>query len=430
MNARIAAVRCLVSVLGRGEMLDTALPAATASLPARDRALAQEIVYGVLRWHYRFLPVLDRLLRRPLQPADLDLRVLLLAALHELEHLRTPDHAAVSEAVEGTRLLGKPWAAGLANAVLRRFQRERASLLEDTQRDDSAKFAHPAWLIDALRQDWPDDWQALLDRNNERPPMDLRVNLTRATRDEYLAMLLAAGITARPLPWCDSGVRLDTAVSVDALPGFTAGLATVQDAAAQLAAPLLDAQPGERVLDACAAPGGKASHILERTPRATLVAVDQGARRIQLLRETLGRLGLAATVIDGDSAAPTPWWDGVPFQRVLLDAPCSATGVIRRHPDVKLLRRPDQLPRLERQQEALLGGLWPTLARGGRLLYVTCSLLRRENDRQIEKFIAAHKDARVLPLAAPWGLPTTWGRHTLPSRDDCDGFYYALLERL
>ncbi len=430
MNARIAAIHSIVAVLDRGQTLDEALPIATAGLPDRDRALAQEISYGVLRWYFRFMPVVERLLHRPMNATDLDLKVLLLAALHEMEHLRTPDHAAVSEAVAGTRLLGKPWASGLVNALLRRFQRERTQMLADVLREPSARLAHPLWLIEELQRDWPDQWEQILTRGNERPPMDIRLNLGRCPRPQYVQELAAAGIVSLESPLVKSGVRLESAVNVQNLPGFDSGLVTVQDLAAQLAAPLLDPQPGQRVLDACAAPGGKATHVLESCPQIDeLVALDRGADRVGLLTASLRRLQLSARVIDGDARSPAQWWDGVQFDRILLDAPCSATGVIRRHPDIKILRQASQLPQLEQLQAALLDGLWPLLAPGGRLLYVTCSLLHRENDQQIENFRARHKDVRMLPISATWGIATACGRQTLPSLDDTDGFYYALLER-
>ena len=430
MTARIAAVHSLVAVLERGKMLDEALAVAATGLSARDRALAQELSYGVLRWYQRFVPVVDRLLHRPMNPGDLDLKVLLLIALHEMEHLRTPDHAAVSEAVAGTRLLGKPWASGLVNALLRRFQRERVQLLAEVQQDPAARLAHPRWLLQEIQQDWPGQWEPILLRSNDRPPMDLRVNLGRCLRAHYVQQLDAAGIEARESPLTESGVRLASPVNVQDLPGFENGVVTVQDQAAQLAAPLLDPQMGQRVLDACAAPGGKATHLLEYCPGVSeLVAVDQGADRVALLAAGLRRLQLTATIIDGDARTPAQWWDGRPFDRILLDAPCSATGVIRRHPDIKFLRQAQQLPKLEQLQVALLDALWPLLTSGGRLLYATCSLLQRENDRQIEKFSAKHKDVRVLPISAAWGTATNHGRQTLPSLDDTDGFYYALLER-
>ncbi len=430
MSARIAAIHSIVAVLDRGKMLDETLPAAVTGLSARDRALAQELSYGVLRWYHRFLPIVDRLLHRPMNPGDLDLKVLLLVALHEMEHLRTPDHAAVSEAVAGTRLLGKPWASGLVNALLRRYQRERAQLLADVLLDPAARLAHPRWLMEEIQRDWPEHWEQILMQSNERPPMDIRVNPGRCTRAQYVQTLAAAGIDCHIPPLTESGVRLINPVNVQDLPGFETGLVTVQDLAAQLAAPLLDPQAGQRVLDACAAPGGKASHLLEHCPGISeLVAVDQGADRMALLGNSLRRLQLSATLIDGDATTPAQWWDVRPFDRILLDAPCSATGVIRRHPDIKVLRQPGQLPKLEQLQASLLEALWPLLASGGRLLYVTCSLLQRENDRQIEKFSGTHKDVRVLPIAATWGIATNCGRQTLPSLDDTDGFYYALLER-
>ncbi|MBI1733037.1 MAG: 16S rRNA (cytosine(967)-C(5))-methyltransferase RsmB [Gammaproteobacteria bacterium] len=429
MSARLAAVRCIVEVLARGRMLDEVIPGAVTALSARDRALAQEISYGVLRWYHRFDPVVDHLLHRPMSPADLDVKVLLLAALHEIEHLRTPDHAAVSEAVEGARQLGKPWAAGLINALLRRFLRERANVFAALNSAPEVRYSHPGWLIEALRGDWPDHWEQILARGNEHPPMDIRVNARHCPRDEYAGRLAAAGIPSRLSTLTDCGLRLAGAANVQELPGFDAGAVTVQDLAAQLAAPLLEVKPDQRVLDACAAPGGKASQILEACPAAKLVAVDRGPDRVRLLAQNLKRLRLSATLIDGDAARPEHWWDKRPFDRILLDAPCSATGVIRRHPDIKCRRGQEQLPRLAKIQAALLDALWPLLAPGGRLLYVTCSLLRRENDAQIEKFSASHKDVRVLPITSTWGIATTWGRQSLPSVDDTDGFYHALLER-
>ena len=431
MSARVAAIHSVVEVLEHGKLLDDALPPAVTGLSARDRALAQELSYGVLRWYHRFLPVVDRLLHRPMNPGDLDLKVLLLVALHEMEHLRTPDHAAVSEAVAGTRLLGKPWASGLVNALLRRFQRERVQLLAEVLKDPIARLAQPRWLLEEMQRDWPGHWEQILLHSNERPPMDVRVNSGRCTRAQYVQELSAAGIDSHNSPLAESGVRLATPVNVQDLPGFERGLVTVQDGAAQLAAPLLDPQAGERVLDACAAPGGKATHILEYCPGISgLVAVDRGADRVALLATSLRRLQLSATIIDADARTPTQWWDGRSFDCILLDAPCSATGVIRRHPDIKVLRQAEQLPKLEQLQAALLDALWPLLTPGGRLLYVTCSLLHRENDRQIEKFSSKHKDVRVLPISAAWGTATNCGRQTLPSLDDADGFYYALLERL
>jgi len=430
MTARIAAIHSIVAVLERGKMLDEALPVAATGLAARDRALAQELGYGVLRWYFRFLPVVERLLHRPMNAGDLDLKVLLLVALHEMEHLRTPDHAAVSEAVAGTRLLGKPWASGLVNALLRRFQRERTQLLADVLLDPAARLAQPRWLMEEIQRDWPGNWEQILLSGNERPPMDIRVNPGHRTRAQYMQELAAAGIGSHASPLTESGVRLATPVNVQDLPGFESGLVTVQDQAAQLAAPLLNPQPGQRVLDACAAPGGKATHLLEFCPGISeLVAVDHGADRVALLATSMRRLQLSATIVDGDARTPAQWWDGCSFDRILLDAPCSATGVIRRHPDIKVLRQPAQLPKLEQLQAALLDALWPLLATGGRLLYVTCSLLQRENDRQIENFSGRHKDVRVLPINATWGTATNCGRQTLPSVDDTDGFYYALLER-
>ena len=431
MNARTVAVNTLTSVFRRGCLLDEALPAGLMALEeARDRALVQEICYGVLRWYYRLEYVAGRLLHRPLSARDAELRALVLCGLYQMGWLRVPEHAAVAETVEAAKTLRITGAPGLVNAVLRRYQRERESIEQSVESVPAARYSHPDWLIDSIRGDWPQHWQAILEGNNQRPPMHLRVNLCATTRLQCLADLAAAGVAGVAAAQVDSGIQLNDAADVEDLPGFRQGWLSVQDVAAQLAAPLLDSQPGERILDACAAPGGKAAHILERTPNlGELFALDRDPLRLEMLRANLARLRLSASVVAADVAQPDSWWDRRPFDRVLLDAPCSATGVIRRHPDIKLLRKPGQFSRYAANQQTLLGACWSVLRQRGRLLYATCSLLRRENDRQIEKFARNHKDVRVLPIGGPWGTATEFGRQTLPGIDDTDGFYYALLEK-
>jgi len=427
-NARAAAAGVIAAVLGKGESLATALAPALARVPAADRALVQELCYGTLRWHLRLDALLSRLLSRGLKPADLDLRALLLTGLYQLLYMRVPSYAAVTETVDAVRALGKGWAAGLANGVLRNAQRRADELTAQVDRDDSAALAHPRWLLDALRADWPEDVAQVTEANNTRPPMTLRVNLRRQSRDDYAARLAAAEFPCRALPEVASALTLERPVDVAALPGFADGCASVQDAAAQLAAVLLEPETGQRVLDACAAPGGKTAHILEHAPDlATVVAVDIDAPRLDRVRENLERLGLQAQLCAGDAAVPEGWWDGVPFERILLDAPCSATGVIRRHPDIKTLRRADDLQALTRTQARLLDALWPLLAPGGMLLYATCSVLKRENTDQIDAFLRRQPDAAERAVDVPWARACEHGSQILPGDAGMDGFYYARL---
>jgi len=430
LTAREVAARALAGVLRDGLTLDETLPPRRDQLGSgRDRAFAQELAYGVLRWYFRLEFFANRLLERPLPKKDAEVFALILCGLYQLNWLRTPDHAAVSESVETAKMIGRPRAAPLINAVLRRFQRESREIMAQAEAAPVARHAHPAWLLECLRRDWPGHWQGIVDANNERPPMHLRVNRLKQSVADYLARLAAAGLEARALPGTDEGVGLAQPSEVEALPGFTEGVVSVQDTGAQHAAGILDAQAGQRVLDACAAPGGKTCHILEREPAlAELVAADRDESRLALVRENLARLGLSARTMQADTAKPG-WYDGPAFDRILLDVPCSATGVIRRHPDIRLLRRPEQIRHYAETQDALLGANWPLLRAGGRLLYATCSLLREENDARIEKFRNNNKDVRVLEIGGALGIATDVGRQAVPGYADTDGFYYALLEK-
>mgnify|MGYP005816837217 CR=1 FL=1 len=429
-DLRAAAACVIAAVVQRGQSLSTALPAQANTVAARDRPLLHELCYGTLRWHPRLAAIIAQLMVKPLKARDADLHALIACALYQLEHTRVPPHAALHAAVAACAGLGKPWAKGLVNALLRRFQRERAQLDSALAADTSYRTAHPPWLAEAFRRDWPEQAEALMAANNDRAPMTLRVNRTRGTRAAYLERLAAAGIPATPTAHSPDGIRLAVPRAVTELPGFDAGLISVQDEAAQLCAALLAPQPGQRVLDACCAPGGKTGHLLELEPGiGELVAIDNDAERLQKVAANLSRLGLNAHLLAADAGATAAWWDGVPFDRILLDAPCSATGVLRRHPDIKLLRRPGDIATLAATQARLLAGLWETLARGGRLLYATCSVLRAENDAVVMAFAAARSDVRVRPLADHPGLATAAGRQWLPAVGGNDGFYYALLER-
>ncbi len=445
MNPRRRALEVLRAVIGEGRSLTEALegPLAEAGeADPRDVALLRALCFGVCRHYFHLRRLLGQLLDRPLRRKDRDVELAALLGLFQLGWMRIPAHAAVAETVALAGALRKPWARGLLNALLRRYQREREALEARVGEDEEAACDHPRWLLDRLRAAWPADWPAVVAANNSPAPMSLRVNLRQGDREDYLRQLAAAGIAARPAPATEAGIVLDAPVDVARLPGFAAGRVSVQDGAAQLAAPLLDARPGERVLDACAAPGGKTAHLLEREPAlGEVVALDKSASRLATLEKGLARLGLSATTLAADAGAPADWWDGRPFHRILLDAPCSATGVIRRHPDIKLLRREADIPALVATQQTLLRRLWPLLRPGGILLYATCSVLPEENARQIAQFLQQCADARLaidfhaLPGVppAPAGSGPALGRDTghgwqiLPGEADMDGFFYARL---
>jgi 16S rRNA (cytosine967-C5)-methyltransferase len=428
MNPRACAAHVVRRVVADRRSLANALPEYQVMEDARQRALVQELAYGVMRWYIRLDAIAEQLLLRPLKERDLDLRCLILVGLYQLACLGVPAHAAVHETVAATRDLGKGWGSGLVNAVLRGYQRRSAELGSKLDRDPVTCYAHPAWLLEYLRGDWPQHWEAIARADNERPPLSLRVNVRYMRRDEYLAQLNEADQAAVALEYATQGIRMLKPAGVDQLPGFAEGWVSVQDGAAQLAALVLEAGPGERVLDACAAPGGKTGHILELQPDlAYLAAVDRDKVRLQQVAENLLRLGLTADLIVADATRPETWWDGRPYDRILLDAPCSASGVIRRHPDIKLLRQASDVSAVAETQKHLLAALWPLLSPGGMLLYATCSVLRQENSAQIEEFIARHPDAIHQPIPASWGHECECGRQILSGEGDMDGFYFARL---
>jgi 16S rRNA (cytosine967-C5)-methyltransferase len=428
---RAAAAEVVDAVVASGKSLDAALAAHESRLAREDRALLRLLCYGALRHHWRLQFWIRRLLDRPLKPRDSVINALLAIGLYQLTETRIPDHAVVSQTVEAARLLRRPKLTGLLNAVLRRFLREDvASAVPDS---DEAAHDHPQWLIDALRKDWPAHSDAILAANNARAPMWLRVDASRATAADYVQQLGEAGIGAEAFAAIDGAVKLAEPQPVDELPGFAEGLVSVQDAAAQLAAPWLLQGNGRRVLDACAAPGGKSGHLLELGgPDIDLTSVDRDPQRLRAVEDTLERLGRTATLAAGDASTPQAWWDGTAFDAILLDAPCSATGVIRRHPDIKLLRRDTDIAPLADLQRRLLDALWPLLAPGGRLLYVTCSVLAAENDEVVRPFIEATADAREDDSLQNNNIRDVMqrkacGYQVLPGTADLDGFYYACL---
>jgi 16S rRNA (cytosine967-C5)-methyltransferase len=397
----------------------------------RERSLARELSYGVCRFWFRLSAWRDALLQRPLKDKDLDVGILINLGLYQLEYSRIPAHAAVAETVQlASSSLRKRWANALVNAVLRRFIRERDQCLISSDAQPETRLAHPPWLVSALRDAWPDHWQGILAANNAQATMTLRVNTRQGSRAQAIEHLATHAIIAEPTRWCAEGLVLREPRDVSALPGFADGMFSVQDEGAQLAAQLLSVCPGQRFLDACAAPGGKFAHVLERTPRiGHALALDRDPRRARRIEQTLHRLGLDGHVVTADARNAGRWWDGVPFDRILVDAPCSALGVIRRHPDIKLHREATDIETLADGQLALLDALWPLLARDGRLLYATCSVMPAENSAPVRRFLRTHTDAHAIDLDVDWGLAAPLGRQILPGQDGMDGFYYALLAK-
>lgn len=429
-NVRALAAKTIQDVTHGGRSLSTLLPYALERCKPRDRALLQELCYGALRYHLRLDHLLQQQMSKALKAKDSDIKSLLIVGLYQLLYMRTPGHAAVSETVSAVQELKKGWAKGLVNGVLRNCQRNLEELQIQADAHYSSQFAHPEWLIERLQRAWPNDWRKILEANNQYPPMTLRVNPLHNERSHYLQHLSEQQIEATLSPYSHTGLTLTKPQDVTQLPGFNEGWFSVQDAAAQLSGTLLDAQPGERVLDACAAPGGKSCHILESQPALDeLVAIDCEAERLKRVEANLNRLNLTATLLCADASDTARWWDGKPFDRILLDAPCSATGVIRRHPDIKLLRKNDDIDKLAKLQNDILEALWPLLKVGGRLLYATCSVLPEENSEQLSAFLTRHPDAREVTLAAEWGRVCNVGRQILPGEHQMDGFFYGCIER-
>lgn len=400
-----------------------------------QRAAIRAIALGSLRWFLRLAPAIDTLLSRPQGVAN-EIRALLVVSAHQIEYSRNVPEATAHSAVDATRILGQGRASGLVNAVLRRFVADRAALLGQVDRKLPGRSAHPQWLVRLLEQSWPESVESILTANNEHPPLVLRVDLSRRSKAAYIEELAAADIAASPVGWAPAAVRLDRPVAVASLPGFREGVVSVQDAGAQLAAILLDAQPHMRVLDACAAPGGKTGHLLEHTPDlGELVAIDVDADRVARIQENLTRLGRRAIVQVADVREPSAFSNGRPFDRILVDAPCSSTGVIRRHPDIKLLRRPADIRAFIAVQEQILQTAFSLLAPRGRLVYCTCSVLPAENEEVVARFLAAETTARVAAMPAasalsPGALDRRIGIQLIPgAQAGTDGFYYACLEK-
>ena len=429
-RSRIAAVNIVAKLLRRQGSLNTLLPAETADLDPRQSGHARELCFGCCRYYPLLCAVLAQLLRKPLKRKDADINAILLLGLYQLMGMGTADYAAVNESVKLAAHYKKPWAKSLINGVLRGFQRDSEAMTNRARRVSHT--LHPAWLEQTIQQAWGARAGEIYWANNQHPPFTLRVNQQQYTRRDYLQKLNDRGIATREARFSPVGLYLAKATAVTDLPGFAEGAVSVQDEAAQLAPGLLLLQPGLRVLDACSAPGGKTGHLGESENNLKIVALDNERRRLEKVAENLARLSIEADIIHGDARAPGDWWDGNPFDRILLDAPCSATGIIRRQPDIKLLRQPEHIEAQVRVQWQLLTSLWGLLAEGGILLYATCSILPRENTQMLQQFLAVTRNAQELPIVADWGVAQPVGRQLLPGidRDGPDGFYYGRLTKI
>jgi 16S rRNA (cytosine967-C5)-methyltransferase len=427
MNLRGCAAQILSRVICDGQSLTAALDSQLPKIhDHQDRAFVQALCYGVIRHYFALDCLLGKLLSKPLKQKDGDIKALLLMGLYQLQHMRVKQHAAVSETVAATK--HKPWSKSLVNAVLRNYLRDAETLTSACSHDSQASLNHPDWIILKIQQCWPEHAEQILSANDQNPPMALRVNVLQGSRDAYLDLLTQQGIAAQAVDFCASALILDQPLGVEQLPGFSEGRVSVQDVAAQLAAGLLDVQPGQRVLDLCAAPGGKTAAILELQPELrSLLAVDVDAKRLQRVTENLQRLQLKADSLVADASQSSTFADQPLFERILLDAPCSGLGVIRRHPDIKLLRRETDIAALQSLQAQILDAAWQLLAPGGVLLYATCSILKQENEYQIAGFLNRHADALEYPIEAAWGEARAHGRQIITGSLQMDGFYYAKL---
>lgn len=420
-NERLHALNILTHLLVEKTSLSQLMPSSAEVSP-----MTKEICFGFCRHYFRLQAIANCLLQK--KPKEIEIWVALLIGIYQLHYMKLPDYAVVKETVALLEKIKKGWAKGLINAVLRNFCRQQNEILTRLNKDPLFLYGHPQWLLKRLQTDWPNDWQAITKANEAHPPMTLRVNLRKISVVDYLHLLKQADIAAAPHPIAPEAIVLETPSDVHQLPGFAQGLVSVQDGAAQLAASLLSLKPGLRVLDACCAPGGKTCHILEKEPHlAECVAVDIDSKRLGRVRENLNRLNLHATLLQGDALAPSQWWDGRFFDRILLDAPCSATGVIRRHSDIKLLRNDEEITAITKIQHTMLHALWPLLAKGGVLVYATCSIMIAENEQQIANFIKNNPDCNLIKKSWPWGHTTEYGQQILPGEQGMDGFFYAVL---
>jgi 16S rRNA (cytosine967-C5)-methyltransferase len=427
-NPRLLAAQALTSVLEHKGSLASSLPNALEAAEHGDRALIQQLCYGTCRHFPQLELIAQQLLHKPMKAQDQDIYALILMGLYQIKAMRTPDYAAVDATVQAAKASGKRWADKLINGVLRSYIRGGSDLAEVLNEHDAYRYNHPQWLISKLSNHWPDHWQDILAANDSQGALTLRVNTRKISREDYLEALAQAGHPASVCQYSHVGVQLEKPSDVIQLPGFEEGWFSVQDEAPQLCTQLLELEPGQRILDACAAPGGKTCHLLEAQD-VTVVAVELEERRIGRMKDNLFRMDLQAQIICADASEPDQWWDGQLFDRILLDAPCSATGVIRRNPDIKMLRSNEDILELAQLQLKLLNNLWHLLKPGGYLLYATCSVLRQENDRLVTRFLKQQPQAQHCTIDADWGMELDIGRQLFPNPASHDGFYYAKLQK-
>ncbi|MEA9395289.1 16S rRNA (cytosine(967)-C(5))-methyltransferase RsmB [Lelliottia amnigena] len=421
-NLRSMAASAIEKVVEQGQSLSNILPPLQQKVSDKDKALLQELCFGVLRTLPQQEWLISKLMSRPMTGKQRTIHYLIMVGFYQLLHTRIPPHAALAETVEGAVVIKRPQLKGLINGVLRQFQRQQEELLAEFA-DSDQRFLHPEWLLKRLQKAYPSQWQAIVEANNQRPPMWLRVNRNHHTRDEWLALLETAEMNGFTHDAYPDAIRLASPAPVQALPGFEQGWVTVQDASAQGCMTYLEPQNGDRILDLCAAPGGKTTHIIEVAPKASVMAVDIDEQRLSRVYDNLKRLGMKAEVKQGDGRTPAQWCGDEQFDRILVDAPCSATGVIRRHPDIKWLRRDRDINELAQLQSEILDAIWPHLKPGGTLVYATCSVLPEENSQQIAAFLKRTSNATLRTT----GTPDKPGIQNLPGAEDGDGFFYAKL---
>jgi 16S rRNA (cytosine967-C5)-methyltransferase len=440
---RVVAAIIISKLLNQQGSLASLLPEYRQGFSDQDQSFIKELTYGCCRWYTQLDALLNKLLKQPLKKKDADIKAVILLGFYQLQFLATAEYAAINESVNAAQALKKTWAKKLINGVLRKFQREKETLFYQAQKQ--ALSAHPRWLEKQINSAWPKQAQEIFQANNQHPPMTLRVNQSKHSREEYLEKLREEKIEYYPTTFSSVGFYLKTPLPVTQLPLFNEGAVSVQDESPQLCVELLDLQPGLKVLDACSAPGGKTCHIAETEPNLErLVALDVEERRLLKVSENLQRLSLQAETICADAVQTESWWDGQAFDRILLDAPCSATGIIRRQPDIKILRKPEHINELSHLQQQLLEALWPLLTDGGILLYATCSIMPQENTQVVQRFVEKTDDCHHLPIEADWGIQQDYGRQILPGdgqqlsmckqeseikKYGCDGFFYARLQK-
>ena len=442
-NLRAIACKVIHDVVSKNQSLATLLPVANEHISEKDKALLQEMVFGSCRWYFSLSKLSTQFLQKPLHRNDKIAETLITLGAYQLLYMRIPNHAALNETVGAAEQLGIANLKGLVNAVLR-----KVATLEVDHSVETDINSHPLWMQEKIKHNWPKHWQSILTQNNQHPPMTLRVNTqfkcksmqpnslqpklqnnTTTPQTDYLKLLDEAEIEAKACEFSPTGISLTSACSVTHLPHFDDGAISVQDEAAQLCCTLLDLKPRMKVLDACAAPGGKTCAMLEQEPTLDMLALDADENRIHYILENLQRLNLHANVKTARAEDLTEWWDGQAFDRILLDAPCSATGVIRRHPDIKLLRKESDIKPLAELQLKILRALWPSLKQGGKLLYATCSIFPQENSRIIERFLKLEPSSCLQRIDADWGIDTHFGRQLLPQHNGHDGFFYACLSK-